>query len=64
MGLVLIKKETLEKIANHTRTMAGVVKKLSTDEIIYYLGTVIYLPQGRAQSNINLLSVTSTAKGE
>lgn len=42
--------ETLIAIADRTRAMAGTSKKLTPDEIIYWLGRVIYLPQGNANA--------------
>ena len=42
--------ETLTAIADHTRTMAGINRKLTPAEIVYWLGRVIYIPQSNASS--------------
>lgn len=55
--------DTLKAIADHTRTMAGVNRKLAPAEIIYWLGRVIYIPQGVAISEFALDFAPSTATG-
>jgi hypothetical protein len=50
--------DTLKAIADHTRTMAGVNRKLTPAEIIYWLGRVIYIPQGVAISEFSLSPIT------
>lgn len=63
--LLLIKRETLEGIADKTREMAGSGKKMSPDDIIYWLGRVKYIPQGWASSELTLGNdnFVSTATG-
>ena len=58
-----ISKETLTAIADHTRTMAGTSKKLTPAEIAYWLGRVIYVPQGVASSGFTLPRFTAGASG-
>lgn len=43
----------LTAIADRTRAMAGTTEGMTLDEIIYWLGRVIYIPQGRAISVLN-----------
>lgn len=40
----------LVAIADRTRAMVGISESLSIDEIIYWLGRVLYLPQAHASS--------------
>lgn len=55
--------ETLTAIADRTRQMAGTNKKLTTAEIIYWLGRVKFIPQGWANSEFALDFAPSTATG-
>lgn len=45
-----IKRETIEAIAEKLRVMVGKTAKLTTEEIIYWLGRVKFTPQGQAES--------------
>lgn len=59
-----INADTLTAIADRTRKMAGVSKKLTTEEIVYWLGKVQYIPQGHAESEFDLnLQFDSAASG-
>ena len=49
-----ISRETMTAIADRTRAMAGTTKKLTPDEIIYWLGRVLYVPQGYAETGYHL----------
>lgn len=51
----------LVAIADRTRTMAGVGRGLTIEDIIYWLGRVIYIPQGNASSEFTLDFGTNTA---
>lgn len=53
--------ETLTAIANHTRSMAGINRKLTPAEIVYWLGRVIYIPQGNASSVVTMPVYTAGA---
>ena len=55
--------ETLTAIADHTRTMAGINRKLTPAEIVYWLGRVIYIPQGNASSVMTMPVFTAGASG-
>lgn len=55
--------ETLTAIADRTRQMAGTNKKLTPAEIIYWLGKVSFIPQGRAESSLSGLTFDSAAVG-
>lgn len=48
-----VKETDLVAIADRTRAMAGTNEPLSIPEIIYWLGRVAYIPQGRATSVLN-----------
>lgn len=45
-----IKRETIEAIADKLRVLVGKKEKLTPDEIIYYLGRVIFTPQTYAKT--------------
>ena len=49
----------LVAIADRTRTMAGTSNGMTIDDIVYWLGRVIYIPQGRASSEFALDFETS-----
>lgn len=56
----------LVAIADRTRTMAGTTKGMTLDDIIYWLGRVIYIPQGNASSvgmTLTIESENSNANG-
>lgn len=53
--------ETLTAIADHTRTMAGINRKLTPAEIEYWLGRVKFIPQGWANSAFALDFAPTTA---
>lgn len=61
----LIEGETLTQIADATRLMTGNTQKMTPSEIIYWLGKVVYLPQGRASTTVDIgqLNYSSTAVG-
>lgn len=44
----------LTAIADRTRAMAGTTEGMTLDEIIYWLGRVIYIPQGNFNSEFSL----------
>ena len=46
--------ESLNEIARLTGVMAGTNKAMTLAEIIYWLGRVIYIPQGNASSEFTL----------
>lgn len=46
--------ESLNEIARRTQTMAGTNKAMTLEDIIYWLGRVIYLAQGWAESEFAL----------
>lgn len=48
----------LTAIADRTRAMAGTTEGMTLDEIIYWLGRVAYIPQGRVSSELELDSIT------
>ena len=52
MGLKIIETETLEAIAEKTRAMAGLSRKLSTAQIIYWLGRVKFIEQAWVLSDL------------
>lgn len=54
-----ISSDTMTAIANRTRQMAGMSKKLTPAEIIYWLGRVKFIPQGWANSELVLDFATS-----
>lgn len=54
--------ETLTAIADRTRQMAGTNEKMTPADIIYWLGRVNFIPQGRARSEF-ALNFASTANG-
>lgn len=56
-----ITSESLNKIAKRTQEMAGTSKLLTPDDIIYWLGRVMFIPQGRASSEFAINFAPSTA---
>lgn len=50
-----ITSESLNKIAKRTQEMAGTSKLLTPDDIIYWLGRVMFIPQGRSISEFSLV---------
>lgn len=61
-----IRRETLEAIAEKLRALVGKKEKLTPDEIIYYLGRVIFTPQTYAKTtfSINNNQFNSSIKAE
>ena len=49
-----VKEADLVAIADRTRVMANISESLSIPEIIYWLGRVAYIPQGRVDSEFSL----------
>ena len=49
-----ITSESLNNIAKRTQEMAGTSKLLTLDDIIYWLGRVMFIPQGRSISEFSL----------
>lgn len=59
-----IKRETLEAIAEKLRAMIGKTSKLTTEEIIYWLGRVKFIPQGHGNTSFESnFSFNSEATG-
>lgn len=60
-----IKKSILFEVADEIRKAAGLTRKLTPAEMIYWLKRIIYLPQGHANSGYTLdtLVMSSTASG-
>ncbi len=61
-----IKRETMAAIADKLRVLVGKKEKLTPDEIIYYLGRVIFTPQTYAKTifSINNNWFNSSIKAE
>lgn len=60
-----ISKATMTAIADRTRALANTSDKLTPEDIVYWLGRVVYLPQGHASSEIpmSLLNFETSAVG-
>lgn len=60
-----ISSDTMTAIADRTRALSNTSDKLTPEDIVYWLGRVIPLPQGRAssESSLSLLNYESSAVG-
>ena len=46
--------DTMTAIADRTRAMAGTNRKMTPADIVYWLGRVLFIPQGVAESTLTL----------
>ena len=51
----------LVAIADRTRTMAGTTEGMTLDDIIYWLGRVVYIPQARRTTEYVMDDYTTSA---
>lgn len=60
-----ISRERLENIANRVRVMAGLTRKMTPAEIIYWLEKVKFTPMtiGESEVNLGILTMSSTVSG-
>lgn len=60
-----IQRTTMDDIADSTRALANTSDKLTPEDIVYWLGRVVYLPQGFAsiEAELSLLNFESSAVG-
>ena len=52
-----ISEEKMIAIADRVRAMAGTTNKMTVDDVVYWLGRVLYIPQGWANTTAHLENI-------